>query len=173
MKIIIRGVYKLCSLIRRGIYKFLIMPMRKALFADCGKQVTIGRGGHFVYKNVHIGNHVYIAPDVTFMNTRAQVYVGDHVMIGSGTFVITGSHRTDIPGRYMDTVTDDEKRPEDDQDVVFEGDNWIGVSVIILKGVTIGEGAIVAAGSVVTKDVPPYTVVGGVPAKVIKERFPS
>lgn len=58
-----------------------------------------------------------------------------------------------------------EKLPENDQDVVFEGDNWIGANVTVLKGITIGEGA------VVNKNVLPYTIVGGVPAKVIKMQF--
>ena len=172
MNKLIRGIYKFGSRAKRGLYKIFIMPLRKTLFAECGKEVTIGQGGHFTYENTHIGNHVYIASDVTFMSTRAKVYVGDHVMITSGTFVITGNHRIDIPGRYMDSITDDEKCPDNDQDVVFKGDNWIGVGSIILKGVTIGEGAVVAAGSVVTQDVPPYTIVGGVPAKVIRKRFP-
>lgn len=55
--------------------------------------------------------------------------------------------------------------------VIIEGDNWIGANAIILKGVTVGRGAVVAAGSVVIHDVPPYSIVGGVPAKVISERF--
>ena len=63
------------------------------------------------------------------------------------------------------------KLPENDQDVVFEGDNWIGMNTTILKGVTIGRGCIVAAGAVVNKSTPPYTIVGGVPAKVLKMRF--
>ena len=71
----------------------------------------------------------------------------------------------------MACVTDDEKLPENDLDVVFEGDNWIGASAIILKGVTIGKGSVIAAGSVVTKSIEPYTIVGGVPAKTIKKRF--
>lgn len=71
----------------------------------------------------------------------------------------------------MYDVKDEDKREDDDQDVKFEGDNWIGANSTILKGVTIGEGAVVAAGAVVTKDVPSYSVVGGVPAKVIQMRF--
>lgn len=63
------------------------------------------------------------------------------------------------------------KLPENDLDVVFEGDNWIGMNSTILKGVTIGRGCVVAAGAVVNKSTPPYSVVGGVPAKVLKMRF--
>ena len=70
----------------------------------------------------------------------------------------------------MIDITNDEKRPEDDRDIIFDGDNWIGANSIILKGVVVGVGAVIAAGAVVTKDVPPYSIVGGVPAKVIKMR---
>ena len=94
-------------------------------------------------------------------------------MIGPGTTCITGGHRTDIIGRTMISVTNSEKRPEDDRDIVFEGDNWIGANTTILRGVTVGRGAVIAAGAVVTKDVPPFSIVGGVPARVIKMRFPD
>lgn len=85
--------------------------------------------------------------------------------------MISGNHRIDIPGKYMSEVTDAMKRLEDDQDVVIEDDVWIGCNAIILKGVTIGTGAVIAAGAVVTKDVAPYSIVGGNPAKLIRKRF--
>lgn len=65
-----------------------------------------------------------------------------------------------------------DKRPEDDQPVVIEEDVWVGARAMILKGVRIGRGAIIAAGAVVTRSVPPYAVAGGVPARVIKFRWP-
>lgn len=92
-------------------------------------------------------------------------------MFGPNVTVITGGHRTDLLGRKMSTVRNDEKLPEDDLDIVFEGDNWIGANSTILRGVTIGIGSIIAAGAVVTKDVTPYSVWGGVPARLIKNRF--
>jgi len=70
----------------------------------------------------------------------------------------------------MITVTDSEKSPDNDKDVVFEGDNWVGANATILKGVTVGKGSVISAGAVVTHDVPPYAIVGGVPAKVIRMR---
>lgn len=82
-----------------------------------------------------------------------------------------GDHRTDVVGRFVDTIGDDEKLSENDQDVIIEGDNWIGMNTTILKGVTIGRGCIVAAGAVVNKSTPPYSIVGGVPAKILRMRF--
>ena len=145
--------------------------MKKAMFAECGKRVRIGKRGVFTYENIKLGNNVFIDNDVTFLSTRAKIIVGDDVMIATGVSAITGEHRTDIKGRPMMSITDDEKLPENDQDIIFEGDNWICKNACILKGVTVGKGAIVAAGAVVTKDVPPYSVVGGIPAKVIRMRF--
>lgn len=92
-------------------------------------------------------------------------------MFGPHVTVVTGDHRIDIPDRPMISVRDDEKLPENDQDVVIENDVWGGANATILKGVTIGTGSVISAGAVVTKDVPPYSIVGGVPAKVIKMRF--
>ena len=72
-----------------------------------------------------------------------------------------GFYTREIPVKEQDYV---------DAAITIEDDVWIGAGVVILAGVTIGKGAIIAAGAVVNKDVPPYTIVGGVPAKVIKER---
>lgn len=147
------------------------MPIKKSMLKKCGKHVYIGQGCDFTYKNVSIGNDVSINKNCMFMCTRAEIIIGDHVMFGPHVFMITGGHRTDILGRFMDQISNNEKRPIDDQDIILEGDNWIGANAIILKGVTIGEGSVVAAGAVVTKDIPPFTVWGGVPAKQIATRF--
>lgn len=64
-----------------------------------------------------------------------------------------------------------EKLPENDAPVVIEDDVWVGSNVTILKGVTIGRGSVIAARAVVTKSCPPYSIIGGVPAKVLKARF--
>lgn len=71
----------------------------------------------------------------------------------------------------MSSVTDNEKLPENDRDIIIDDDVWIGINAIILGGVHIGTGSVIGAGSVVTKDVPPYAIVGGNPAKVIRYRF--
>ena len=74
-------------------------------------------------------------------------------------------------GKHLIDVTDDEKSPEQDLPVVIEDGVWCGANVTILKGVTIGRGSIVAAGAVVTKSCAPYSIIGGIPAKLIRMRF--
>lgn len=97
--------------------------------------------------------------------------IGRKVIFGPHPTIITGDHRTDIIGKYIIDVTREEKLPENDRPVVIEDDVWVGANVTILKGVTIGRGSIVAAGAVVTKSFPPYSVIGGVPAHLLKRRF--
>jgi acetyltransferase-like isoleucine patch superfamily enzyme len=64
-----------------------------------------------------------------------------------------------------------ERRPEDEEEIVIEDDVWIGTRVIILKGVRVGRGCVIAAGTILTRSVPPYSIVGGVPGKVIRQRW--
>lgn len=92
-------------------------------------------------------------------------------MTSQDVLFITGNHRIDLLGKYMIDVQNNEKNAEDDANIIIEDDVWIASRAIILKGVHIGRGSVVAAGAVVTKDVAPYSVVGGVPARFIKYRF--
>ena len=71
----------------------------------------------------------------------------------------------------MADYTVDDKLQSDDEPVIISEDVWVGTGAIILKGVNIGRGAIVAAGAIVNKNVPPYAIVGGIPAKIIKYRW--
>ena len=96
--------------------------------------------------------------------TPGGVDIGDRVLLGYGCQIISGNHK--IPdGRGRIFGSGYVRSP-----IVIKNDSWIGANSVILAGVTIGEGAIVAAGSIVNKDIPPYTIAGGVPAKVIKLR---
>ena len=168
----LKAIYIFANLFLRAWNKFITTPIKKSMLNSCGADVSLGRGIEVSgWGNVSVGNDVSIGERCMFLTTRAKIIIGDHVMFGPQVSVVTGNHITDIPGRYMTSFTDADKRPEDDMDVVFEGDNWIGANSTILKGVTVGYGAVVAAGAVVSKDVPPFSYVGGVPAKVIKMRF--
>ena len=137
-----------------------------------GKNVTISRGAFFQgISNVTIGNNVFIGPHATFYCLKSEILIGDNVMLGPNVSIVTGDHRYNLIGKTMMEISNSEKTGNEDQPVVFIGDNWVGANAVILKGVTIGEGAIVAAGAVVTKNVPNYSIVAGNPAKVIKRRF--
>lgn len=170
-KSLIRYIYLVFYYISRGIYKYFIMQLKLQLFKKCGKNVVINEGSSFTYKNIEIGNNVFIGSNAMFMCTRAKILLGNNIMFGPHVFIITGGHRSDLVGRVMISVKNNEKRAEDDKDVIIEDDVWIGANTIILKGVKIGEGSIIGAGSLVTKDVIPYSIVGGVPAKLLKMRF--
>ena len=148
-------IYRFCRRIRTALYNVFVQPAIRRSFAACGRGTRIGRGGDFYpFSHIRIGDRVSIGP-----------VIGPHVTI------ITGNHRIDAVGKYITELTEKDKRPEDDSDVTIGTGAWIGANVIILKGVHVGRESVVAAGSVVTHDVPPYTIVGGVPARYIRDRF--
>lgn len=109
-----------------------------------------------------IGDNVGISGSTICATT--SVTIGNNVLIGSGCLISdTDSHPIDWEDRLYDRNQKTRKAP-----IVIKDNAFIGARSIILKGVTIGEGAVVGAGSVVSKDVPPYTVVAGNPARVVK-----
>lgn len=108
-------------------------------------------------KNIHLGKRVFINSGCKFQD-QGGIYIGDDVLVGHNCMIATLNHLED-PDRRADMVP---------SPVRIGNKVWIGANVTILPGVTVGEGAILAAGAVVTKDVEPRTIVGGVPAKVIK-----
>jgi acetyltransferase-like isoleucine patch superfamily enzyme len=137
--------------------------IRKAAYRLCG--VTIGRGTSFHWRarfyrpsRLKVGNNSIIGNDA-MLDARNGITIGDNVSLSMGVWVWTMEHDPQDPW-YSATGGP----------VVIHDYAWVSCRVVILPGVTIGEGAVVAAGAVVTKDVPPYTVVGGVPAKFICER---
>lgn len=141
-------------------------------FGACGRDVLI-KPSTSIFKglrNIYISDHVRIARYATIYSTNAKVTIGPKVGIAPYLKIITGNHRTDVVGHYM-FDGDYEKRPENDRDVLIEGDNWIGINVTILSGVNIGRGCVIASGAIVTKSFPPYSIIGGVPAKILKWRF--
>lgn len=160
------------KLLYKRIYNKIYIPYYKKKMLHCGEEVFFSPADSvFTYGSMHVGNHVSIGYHADFVATRSMIIIGNHVVFGPHVSIRGGDHRFDIPGHYIDSIKDEDKLPQNDADVVFEGDNWIGMNTTILKGVTIGFGSVVAAGSVVVKSVPPYSIVGGVPAKVLKMRF--
>lgn len=109
------------------------------------------------------------------LNIHAKFIMGKFSGAGPNLTVITGNHMS-IMGKYLMQVTDGDKKLYDpegkqDQDVILEEDVWLGANVVLLNGVKIGRGAVIAAGSVCRNKIPPYAIVAGNPAKVVGFRF--
>ena len=139
---------------------------------NCGKRVYFSPcNSVFLYETMYVGDDVYIGDHADFVASRSKIIINDHVMFAPHVSIRGGDHRYNVVGKFLDEIKDIDKLPENDEDIVFEGDNWIGMNATILKGVTIGRGCIVAAGAVVVKSTPRYSIVGGCPAKVLKMRF--
>lgn len=129
---------------------------------SCGKNnLFITFSKFFVPQNIHIGNKVFINQQC-ILGADAKITIHDNVSIGFRVSLITSNNEIN-----MDPKT--RKRVHYDEPIVIEKNVWIGANATVLSGVTVGEGSVVAAGAVVTRDVPPYTLVGGVPARVIKK----
>lgn len=104
-----------------------------------------------------------------------QLHIGDYVCIGAEAVILMGgnhTHRTDWFSLYPFVETIAEAYVGKGDTVIGDG-AWIGMRAMIMPGLTIGEGAVIASGAIVTKDVAPYTIVAGNPAKPVRQRFPS
>lgn len=138
-------------------------------FKKCGKNVKFNAFDYLSHKSISIGDNVYIGKGAKFSARHSNIIINSNVMFGPNVLIRGGNHNTEVIGKFMFDVK--EKRKEDDEDVIIQNDVWVGANATILKGVNIGRGSIVAAGAVVTKSFPPYSVIGGVPAKILKRRF--
>ena len=148
----------------------IIMYAMIPLFKRHGKNVIFfPTNSSFSYKTIVLGNDIFIGPRAILSASESGIVFGNKIMLGPNVTMMGGDHNSTVVGKYMyDTH---EKLPENDLPIIIEDDVWIGTGAIILKGVRIGEGAIIAAGTLVIKDVPNYAIVGGVPAKILKMRF--
>lgn len=123
---------------------------------------------------VEVGDCTYGGLRVLTYNKDNKLRIGKFCSIAQDVmFVLSGDHYTNHISSYPYRVwiMNEKQEGVSKGNIIVDDDVWIGFRSTILSGVHIGQGAIVAAGSVVTKDVPPYAIVGGVPAKVLKYRF--
>jgi len=129
------------------------------------------------YKNFEIGDWTYGSPTVRKWNDETRLKIGKFCSIARGVQILLGGEHhihwiTTYP--FYVFFADKEtafKQPHTKGDIVIGNDVWIGVNAVILSGVTIGDGAVIGAASVVTRDIPPYTIAAGNPAKPIRKRF--
>lgn len=125
---------------------------------------------HIVAGKNSYGSFSLIADSTTDVHLR----IGNYCSLADNiTFILGGEHNTNTFSTYPLKVKkfNYEREATSKGDIIVQDDVWIGMNVTVCSGVTIGQGAIIAAGSVVTKNVEPYSIVGGVPAKLIKYRF--
>lgn len=123
---------------------------------------------------VYIGKHTYGGLHVLTYSMENKLRIGSFCSIAPQTvFILSADHSTNTFTTYPFKVKlfGEQFEAVSKGDIVVEDDVWIGMRSTILSGITIGQGAVVAAGAVVTKDVPPYAIVGGCPARVIGYRF--
>ncbi len=152
------------------IIRKIMMYYSRKKFRNCGCNVVFDPlNSVFSYETITIGDDVFIGGKAWFRTTHSRINIGSHVMFGPGVHVYGGNHIFDRVGVLMTRIVKDENHM--DPHVKIGDDVWIGGSSVILTGVTIGRGAIIAAGSVVSSDVVPYGIYGGVPAKKIRMRF--
>ena len=154
------------------------------LYQHRGKHSVIHRSARMdtpPYRIFSLGDYSVVESFACINNAVGDVIIGDHTRIGLHNTIIgpvdIGSHVNLAQGITVTALNhnfDDTNKRIDEQGVstnpvTIEDDVWIGANAVILPGVTIGEHCVVAAGSVVTKDVPPHSLVAGVPAKVMKQ----
>ena len=133
------------------------------------------------YRKFWLGDYSVVESFACINNAVGDVIIGNHTRIGLHNTIIgpvtIGSHVNLAQGITITALNhnfgDSEKRIDQQgistKEVVLEDDIWVGANAVILPGVTIGKHAVVAAGAIVTKDVPPHSLVAGVPAKVIRQ----
>ena len=131
-----------------------------------GRQCQIMRGAHFetgYSGHVTLGENSFVGA-YAILNGQGGLEIGNNVLIAGHCFIVSGNHGFD-----------DTSRPMNEQDfvslgVVIEDDVWLGGGAKVMDGVRIGRGSIVAAGAVVTRDVEPYSIMAGVPARLVRKR---
>lgn len=151
-----------------------LLLLGKRRFLIVGPGLHIGKGSRlWAPKSLRIGSNVYIGKQV---HVEANCEIGDYCLLANRVAIV-GRHDHDasavgFPVRYAPWVGSRRfPSPYLDEKAVIESDVWLGYGVIVLTGVTVGRGSIVAAGSVVSKDIPPYSIAAGVPARIIGQRF--
>jgi acetyltransferase-like isoleucine patch superfamily enzyme len=129
------------------------------------------------YSAFEIGVGTYGTPNIDFHNAGATLKIGNYCSIAPRvTILLGGEHHHDWVSNYPFSLLHDEARhltgyPLTKGDVLIGNDVWIGYEALILSGVKIGDGAVIAARSVVSRDIEPYSIVGGTPAKHLRYRF--
>ena len=145
------------------IAKRIRWSLGRQMLDSCGRDVSLEKGAWFGSgKGIRVGDRSVIGLDCLVIG---PLVLGDDVMMGPRCTILGVNHRTDSLDEPMNAQGLENERP-----VIVEDDVWIGAGSTILPGRRIGKGSIVGAGAVVTKDVEPYSIVGGNPARLLRRR---
>lgn len=152
----------LCGWVGRLSNRFRIFCV-KHIFAKCGSITTVNRKAYFGGgEHVQIGDYSGIGANSSL---PSDIIIGNYVMLGSDLCVLSNNHIFSDKSRPMCQQGKTENKV-----TIIEDDCWIGTHVIMLPGRLLKKGSIVGAGAVVTKDFPEYSIIGGNPAKLIRQR---
>ena len=142
-----------------------------------GKNVTIGKKS-IISRNVSIGDYSYINTQFGETYIDSNVQIGKYCSLAPNICIALGNHNISnvtthpiLYDNYYHFVSENKPKIDDNIKTIIGNDVWIGANSNIRRGIKIGNGAVIAMNSVVTKDVPDYAIVAGIPAKVIKYRF--
>lgn len=157
-----------------------------SIYGKIQKKFTLGavasNNAYLIKKGIlkiGIGTYgIYNLQVVLYTGCSPKIEIGKYCSIASGVRIVAGGNHPvdwvstfpfrvyfDLPGKFNDGM------PSSNGDIIIGNDVWIGTGVTILSGVKIGDGSVIAANALVTKDISPYSIVGGIPAKTIKKRF--
>ena len=149
--------------------KRYVTDMQPCNYESIGKHSMIGYGSVMVPANMYLEEYTRIQNHLNFISYRGKLIVKKYAAIGAGCIIIPGDH---VPTVGVPQYLSGKLHINDvDGEIVVGEDAWVGAGTILLSHCKIGRGAVVAAGAVVSKPVPPYAVVAGVPAKIIATRF--
>jgi maltose O-acetyltransferase len=163
-----RFIHRLSNWRRWDVVKRLRGYYYRQLLARAGENLSISDGVRINNPQmVSVGNNCYLGAGVQFYPWNERLTIGDNVLIAAGVRMITRKHG------FADVEIPMSEQGYTNAPIVIENDVWIGFQAIILPGVTVGQGSIVGAGAVVSRDVEPYSIVGGVPARLIRKRTPG
>jgi acetyltransferase-like isoleucine patch superfamily enzyme len=116
---------------------------------------------------ISIGNNCFIGVGSNFYAWNERIIIGNNVMIAAGVRMITRKHG------FADLQIPMTEQGYTNAPIFIEDNVWIGFNAILLPGIRVGEGSIIGAGAIVTRDVEDHTIVGGIPARLIRHRFPK
>lgn len=152
----------------RRIPQLALRPVARRWFKRIGRNVKFDPLDHFNYREIEIGDNVFIGPGAWFAGRK--ITIGSNVMFGPRVMIQAGRHDYSATDGLMN------RQPELPSELVagvtIGDDVWIAANVTLIDGARVGDGSVVAAGAVVTGDIPPNSIAAGIPARVIRARMP-